>query len=256
MPQPAPKQRVRESFERAAASYDDAAVLQRQVCDHLLAALDPLPEPASIIDAGCGTGYGARLLRSRWPEAYLTAVDFAPAMLAFARRDADVCLAADIEALPCSDESFAAWWSSLTVQWCDTDKVFAEARRVLRPGGRLALSTLGPETFHELRDAFTTIDCYRHTLTFSEPAAIRGALTRAGFTDIELHRRTIRQHYPDLKSLLRAIKDIGANSVGDGARSGLFGRRAWQQVQAAYEQHRTSDGLPARYDVILAYARK
>ena len=64
------------------------------------------------------------------------------------------------------------------------------------------------------------------------------------------------RHYPDLKSLLRAIKDIGANSVGDGARSGLFGRRAWQQVQAAYEQHRTSDGLPARYDVILAYARK
>ena len=42
-------------------------------------------------------------------------------------------------------------------------------------------------------------------------------------------------HYPDLKSLLRAVKDIGANSVGEGARAGLFGRSAWQQVQAAYE---------------------
>ena len=89
MSAPPPRQRVREAFERAAASYDGAAVLQRQVCDHLLADFDPSPEPNSILDAGCGTGYGARLLRSRWPGAHLTAVDFAPAMLALARDDAD-----------------------------------------------------------------------------------------------------------------------------------------------------------------------
>jgi SAM-dependent methyltransferase len=82
------------------------------------------------------------------------------------------CLAADIEALPCSDESFSTWWSNLTVQWCDSGKVFAEARRVLRPGGQLALSTLGPETFSELREAFIGIDRHRHTLSFSEPEAI------------------------------------------------------------------------------------
>jgi len=256
MSAPPPRQRVREAFERAAASYDGAAVLQRQVCDHLLADFDPSPEPNSILDAGCGTGYGARLLRSRWPGAHLTAVDFAPAMLALARDDADVCLAADIEALPCRDASFAAWWSSLTVQWCDAEKVFGEARRVLRPGGRLALSTLGPDTFHELREAFSGIDRYRHTLSFSEPPAIGTALAQAGFADIRLHRQTLSLHYPDLKSLLRAVKDIGANSVGEGARAGLFGRIAWQQVQAAYERHRTPAGLPARYDVILAYARK
>jgi malonyl-CoA O-methyltransferase len=63
-------------------------------------------------------------------------------------------------------------------------------------------------------------------------------------------------HYPDLKSLLRAVKAIGANTVGEGARRGMLGRTAWQQVQAAYEQHRTASGLPAGYDVILAYARK
>ncbi len=253
---PASKQRVRESFERAATSYDDAADLQRQVCDHLLADFDPDPEPANIVDAGCGTGYGARLLRSRWPATHLTAIDFAPAMLAYARSEADFCLAADIEALPCHDESFSLWWSSLTVQWCAADKVFAEARRVLRPGGWLALSTLGPDTFAELREAFSGIDRYRHTLTFSAPALIGEALAEAGFTDVRLHRRMISLHYPNLKALLRAVKDIGANSVGDGARAGLFGRGAWQQVQVAYERYRTPAGLPARYDVILAYARK
>jgi malonyl-CoA O-methyltransferase len=256
MPDLPPRQRVRESFERAAASYDDAAVLQRQVCEHLLAAFDPYPEPTSILDAGCGTGYGIRLLRGRWPAARITAVDFAPAMLSLARLDADLCLAADIEALPCRNTTFTTWWSNLTVQWCDIDKVLREAQRVLRPDGQLALSTLGPETFGELRAAFTGIDGHRHTLTFSEPAAIEQALQRAGFSAIRLLRQTISLHYPDLRNLLRSIKDIGANSVGEGARSGLLGRQAWQRVQAAYEAHRTPAGLPASYDVILACARK
>ena len=183
-------------------------------------------------------------------------MDFAPAMLALARLDADLCLAGDIEALPCTDASFNVWWSNLTVQWCDAQLVFREAWRVLRPGGQIALSTLGPATFAELRAAFAGVDRHRHTLSFSEPAAVEQALTDAGFSHVRLYRETMRLHYPDLKTLLRAVKDIGANSVGEGARSGLLGRAAWQRVQAAYEEFRTSAGLPASYDVILAYARK
>ena len=256
MPTQPARQRVRESFERAAASYDAAAVLQRQVCDSLLDRFATPTAPASILDAGCGTGYGARLLRARWPQATLVAVDFAPAMLTLARPDADLCLAGDIEALPCTDASFSTWWSNLTVQWCDARRVFREAWRVLRPGGQLALSTLGPATFAELRAAFSGVDRHRHTLSFSEPAAVEQALIDAGFSDVCLDRETMRLHYPDLKTLLRAVKDIGANSVGEGARSGLLGRAAWQRVQAAYEEYRTDAGLPASYDVILAYARK
>ena len=256
MPLLPPKTRVRDSFERAATSYDNAAVLQRQVGERLLAGFSPAPEPETVLDAGCGTGHGCRLLRARWPKLHLTAVDFATTMLAVARDDANACLAADIEALPCADDSFSAWWSNLTVQWCDTNRVLGEARRVLLPGGHLALSTLGPQTFAELRDAFTGVDRHRHTLSFSEPTEIGEALTRAGFADIRLQRQTVNMHYPDLKALLRAVKEIGANSVGEGARNGLLGRSAWQRLQTAYEQHRTPAGLPARYDVILAYARK
>lgn len=250
------KQRVRESFDRAATTYDGAAVLQRRVCDRLLEALTPDAPPTRILDAGCGTGYGARQLRRRWSQAQLTGVDFAPAMLELAGHDTDRCYAADIEALPFAAQCFDLWWSSLSIQWCDPATVFAEAWRVLEPGGLLAVSTLGPETFHELRAAFAGIDTHRHTLEFDTPETIRTALEASGFGQINIRREHHAIHYPDLKTLLRAVKAIGAHNVGEGGRSGMMGRAAWQQVEAAYERFRTADGLPASYDVILAYARR
>ena len=75
------KQRVRASFDRAATTYDDAAIVQRRACDRLLGSLNPETPPGRILDAGCGTGFGARILRQRWPQAHITGVDFAPTMI-------------------------------------------------------------------------------------------------------------------------------------------------------------------------------
>ena len=251
------KQRVRESFDKAAVTYDGAAVVQRRVCDRLLQELpEPKALPARVLDAGCGTGYGSRQLRQRWPAAHITGIDFAPSMLALASMETDCCQAADIEKLPFAEESFDVWWSSLSIQWCSADTVFSEAARVLAPGGQVAFSTLCTDTFAELRAAFSGVDRHRHTLPFDEPVAIEAALARAGLRGIRLLREKHTVHYPDLKSLLRSIKAIGAQNVGEGGRSGMMGRVAWQQVQAAYEQFREPEGLPASYDVLLGYARK
>ena len=73
------RQAVRQSFNRAAASYDAAATLQRRVCELLLTEL-PDAAPTAILDAGCGTGYGLGLLAGRWPRAHVIAADFASAM--------------------------------------------------------------------------------------------------------------------------------------------------------------------------------
>lgn len=254
MPKLPAKQLVRASFDRAAATYDAAACLQRDVCERLLAGFTG--QAARVIDAGCGTGYGARLLRERWPSTHITAADFAPAMIDLARHDAECAVVADIEALPFANASFDTWWSNLSIQWCAASRVFAEAGRVLSSGGRLAVATLGPGTFAELRDAFSTIDPYRHTLPFSEADEIRQTLGAAGFHNIAVQRQSLSVHYPDLKTLLRAVKAIGANRVGTDARQGMMGRSAWQKLEAAYECRRSSEGLPASYDVILCYAEK
>ena len=196
------KQRVQQAFDRAAPTYDGAAVLQRRVCDRLLAECDweDVP-PKAILDAGCGTGYGACILRHRWPQARLTGVDFAPAMLEQADAVLDEGQVADIERLPFAAGSFDLWWSSLSIQWCDARTVLDEAARVLRPGGQLAVSTLCPETFAELRTAFSGVDGHRHTLAFNTPEIIAQAMKACGMNDIRLIRERHAVYYPDLKTL-------------------------------------------------------
>jgi malonyl-CoA O-methyltransferase len=251
------KHRIRSAFDRAAASYDAAAVLQRAVCERLLTLR---PEAASetphILDAGCGTGYGARLLRERWPQARISAADFAASMAAKTAADGIDCVLADIEALPFRPDCFDGYWSSLTVQWCDSRRVLAEAARVLKPAGWLALSTLGEGTYSELRSAFSGVDRHQHTLDFSAADQLAEAARAAGLQQIKLHRETITLHYPDLRSLLGAVKAIGANALGPGRRTGMMGKTAWATLTTAYERHRTAAGLPASYDVILLAGRK
>ena len=246
--------RVRQSFERAAATYDQAAIVQRRICDHLAATLPASIDAQRILDAGCGTGYAHALLQRSFPAAELFALDLSTAMLG---RIAVDCrrLAGDLERLPLADASLDLYWSSLAMQWCEAQLVFSEARRVLRPGGRLAVSTLGPATFHELRTAFDGIDKHQHTLSFQCADDLRRQVELAGFTDVSLEIRQETLCYSDLRSLLRAVKAVGANQVGPGRRTGLMSPGTLRRLEAAYECQRQDDGIPLTYDIVFIHAR-
>jgi len=249
------KARVRQSFERAAATYDSAADVQRRICARLIGGLAPDPAPRRLLDAGCGTGYALPLLAERFPGAVALALDLAPGMLA---RIASPCLrlAGDLEHLPLAADCLDLHWSSLAVQWCELPAVLGEARRCLRPAGTVALATLGPETFRELRHAFAGIDDRRHTLSFHSTDEIREMAVKAGFTAVDVQNSTEIAHYPDFKTLLKAVKAIGANQLGSGRRTGLLSRSAFARAEAACETFRTPAGLPLTYDVITLYAQK
>ncbi len=249
------KHAVRRAFDRAAASYDAAANLQRRVCELLLAELAE-PAAARILDAGCGTGYALGRLASRWPESNIVAADFAPAMVAAAGGGNSRGVCADIEALPFVDAAFDLYWSSLSFQWCDAARAVAEAARVLAPGGRLAVSSLAAGTLAELDAAFAGTDRHRHVLHFPPAEALATACTVAGLTTVRLERHTLRFHHDDLASLLRELKALGANQVGGERRPGLMGRAAWQTVEQRYEARREAAGLPATFEVILCTASK
>lgn len=72
------KRKTRLGFERAAHSYDKAALLQREVGLELLERLDWIKlTPQRVLDLGCGTGMMAEALLKRYPKAEIIGVDIA-----------------------------------------------------------------------------------------------------------------------------------------------------------------------------------
>jgi malonyl-CoA O-methyltransferase len=228
--------------------------------------------PARILDAGCGTGYAGPLLRQRFNTSRVIELDLSPAMLHEARargqgglldrvsaffKGADtVQICGDFEALPLATASVDLVWSSLAIQWCrEPDAVFAEFMRVLRPGGLLMFATLGPDTLKELRSAFAGIDGYRHVNEFIDMHDLGDALVRAGFASPVMDMEMLTLTYDDVKSVLRDLRDIGAQHIGD-RRPGLMGRQTWQTVLARYEAFRREGLLPASYEAVFGHAWK
>ena len=264
------KKHMRNAFQRAAADYDASAVLQREIADRLLARLDLIKlTPARILDAGCGTGYGARALARRYPRAHIIGMDLAPGMAMQAReqrkaqsdirqwlsrgRDRYVC--GDVEFLPLATASVDMVFSNLVLQWCDARLAFAEFLRVLRPGGVLMFSSLGPDTLRELRHAWATVDAASHVHAFVDMHDLGDALVRAHFADPVMDTEYLTLTYADVMAVLRELKAIGAHNVAPQRSPSLTGKHRFARFVSAYESQRRTDGtIPATYEVVYGHA--
>lgn len=263
------KRALRSAFSRAARHYDAAAVLQREVCGRMLQRLDYVKlQPARILDAGSGTGWGTRQLAQRYPAASIIALDIAQGMLQVAREQArgwrkffstnrQSLVCADVEALPFPAQSMQLIWSNLTVQWCnDLPQTFVELNRVLKVDGLLMFSTFGPDTLKELRAAFLGVDGYNHLNRFADMHDIGDMLVAGGFAEPVMDMETITLTYADVKAVMQDLRSIGAHNVTAGRAPGMMGKAAWGKVVQNYERLRRDGRLPATFEVIYGHAWK
>ena len=282
------KARVRASFNRAANTYDAAAVLQKLVREEMLSRLDLMMiAPEAILDAGCGTGHASIGLQKRFKSSSVYSLDIALSMLqktALEKQNAQQSfvsklkqtfalnktpsqlICGDIENLPIANNSFGMAWSSLALQWCnDLDKAFTEVARVLRPESLFFFSTFGPDTLKELRaassNADTRVSRFTSVSRFIDMHDIGDALIRAGFTTpvLDVERYTLT--YDDVKAVMQDLKSIGAHNATAGRARGLQGRGFLQHLTQQYEQFRLGlkeEGgkLPATFEVVYGHAWK
>ena len=252
----------RLGFEKAAKSYDVAAVLQREIGDRLFQRLDYVKiDPSRVLDLGAGTGYISKQLLQRYPKSKVVAVDIALNMLKktaqhrnWLRKASVVCASA--ESLPFKPDSFDLVISNLMFQWCDNlADVFAGINRVLTENSLLTFSTFGPDTLRELRQSWNRVDGYEHTSSFVDMHDVGDSLMQAGFQQPVVDMETITLTYTSLKDLMRDLKNIGASNAGMKRNRGLTGKSAFKSLEEAYQKFRTKEGLyPLTYEVIYGHA--
>lgn len=249
------KRRIAQAFSRAANSYDSAAQLQRDTGEQLYK-LFPDDTGHRVLDIGCGTGFITQKLAQG--SSKIAAIDIAHGMLQAARQQlpANVqLLQADMENLPLADTCVDTIVSNLALQWCQhLSEAFMEWRRVLSPQGKIIFSTFLPGTLQELEQSWRAVDDRVHVNRFIPRDEIIAALHQAGFHDIHSEQQRRVCHYATVASLVRELKAIGAHNMNAGQPIGLTGKSDWQCMETQYETRRTSEGLPATYEVLYVVA--
>ncbi|WPL16268.1 Malonyl-CoA O-methyltransferase BioC [Thiorhodovibrio winogradskyi] len=255
------KTAARRSFERAAATYEAAAVLQREIGERLLERLDYVRlQPATVLDLGCGTGLALDDLCRRYRNARVIGLDFATGMLARARRrghwrNRPRTLCGDIDRLPLADNSVDLVFSNATLQWSnDLSGCFAELYRVLRPKGLLMFTTFGPDTLIELRRAWAEADGGAHVSTFIDMHDIGDMLVRARFADPVMDCEHLTLTYATVTDLMADMKSLGTQNRLRGRQRGLTSRERLRRMTAAYERLRQDDRLPSTWEVVYGQA--
>jgi SAM-dependent methyltransferase len=188
-----------------------------------------------LLEIGCGEG--ANLHHLREAGAVRFGVDYSRAKTAFARRATDAhTVTADATRLPFGDGSFdAALIRDVLHHIGDVDGVLAEARRVLKPGGRLTL--LEPNRASPFILAQAALIPAERGVLRSTPAALESKLVGAGY---RVTARAHEQPFPIERVLLHPSYGLPwlaqhpivgrALTVADGVARRLLPRGAWMYL--------------------------
>ncbi len=254
--------KARLAFDRAAAEYERHAWLQQEVGGRLFERLDELNcEPKTVVDMGCGTGLHSANLKQRFPKANVIGIDFAEGMLVEAKkrnrwhrkvdyRQVDMALSG------LADASVDLIYSNLSLQWAtDLRAVFNEWRRIMKPGGLLLFTSVGPATLIELRDAWAKVDDKTHVNPFLDIRDVGDTLMASGFSEPVMDAELLTLTYSTVHKLMRELKGMGAHNVNQNRQHSLTGVGRIRSMCEAYEDFRLPDGrYPASWEIIYGVA--
>ena len=186
-------------YRDAATRYDSWAGGANIRAAERLAAFVDLQPGERVIDIGCGTGLVSRALELEHSTLEHMGIDLSPDMISKARHHTGSApgvhfTVMDAHRLVFNDDMFDVAVLGQSLAYLeDPWQAFAEIRRVLRPGGRIAiscrcrsLSTPAQEVFFERleRLAIRRARTPAHHALFGEPWVLSNMLEMAGFTDI------------------------------------------------------------------------
>ena len=233
------KQQIARHFGAAAPTYDRAARIQARIAEELARDIAAVARPAQILEFGCGTGNLSRELTHLFPDARLIATDLAPPMAALCRKRAGGLarhgyIAMDAEMPAFAAARFDLVCGSLAAQWFASPiQAFAMLGSLLRPGGVLALTTLGTDTFQEWRAAAALLGLTPAIPAYPSLSELDWQRPPGFVVELQREQRLWDEH-PSALDFLQSLRSIGADLPADHARPLSPGalRRILRQVDA------------------------
>lgn len=262
------KKKLERRFSRNAKTYDDYAVVQKEMSRKLISIVKT-ESPKRILEIGCGTGFLTSLIADTYPEAKIIALDLAPGMIEVAKtRLSESNLDQNIE-FKCADAEadfpegpFDLIISNATFQWFNhPDQMAVKILGNLSRNGQCLFSTFGSQTFIELGQAFRMasyelelpeeVKASQNFLTAYEwvmrlEAAKSETGVRAAVTSYE---NMLPEYFPDCMAFFKSVKKIGANNANS-SRSNTS-PKFMQMVTDIYEREFMTDkGICATYHAL------
>lgn len=174
-------------------------------------------EGTRLLDVGCGAGLGAQIAAQR--GAQVAGIDASAGSVEIARErtpNGDFRVG-DMQTLPWEDGSFdvVTGFNSFQLAGSPVD-AFAEGRRILKPGGRLAVLIWGREEENDQAAIVAAMNTLvprapeeAHLFTLSPPGVLESSLEQAGFTVVSSGTIPCPFDYVDLETAYRALSSSG-----------------------------------------------
>ncbi|WP_437319417.1 methyltransferase domain-containing protein [Sorangium sp. So ce385] len=223
-----------------------------------------------VLDVGCGTGrLGAHVAELVGPSGEVAGVDPLPLRVELANQKrrpnfrASVGQAEDLSQFAAA--SFDVVFLNSVLHWLP-EKLgpLREARRVLKQGGRIGITSAAKERPHEVEDALDsalsslgltgTAETLGNTTYKVTSDDLRGTLLRAGFEDPKLQIRTFTDHFAATDDV---IEFYLASSFGNllSSLAPADAARVKAALEAELERRRAPEGIRLRRHLIFAVAR-
>ncbi len=255
------RRRVRN---RSAAKHEQVNFFNDEIAGRMFERLDYIKvAPRVILDLNVALGTSSATFAKRFPNALVVPLDSAFGLLQkhsipkkrfslFGKKSTRVC--GEAQALPIAAKSVDLVWSNLFALSYDAPAIIRELKRVLKPGGLLMLSTLGPDTLKELRAAFSQADSLPHIQPQVDMHDLGDMLAHEGFATPVVDMEMVTLTYPDVKTLARDLRAAGASNLEASRRATLTGKNRWIAVERAYEKMRQEGRLPATFEIVYLHA--
>jgi len=164
----------------------------------------------------------------------------------------------DMHQLPFKAGTFDLIFANQVLHWTtDMPALLKEWQRVLTKEGALFMSTLGTDTFKEIKQAFSTIDNYDHVNAYLDMHDVGDMLVRNGFTDPIVDMTYLYARFSSLTALFKSLKCQGVRLIHTNRVSGLMGRKKWMQfTQQMNILKEEEDAFLLTYEVVFAHAWK